>query len=234
MTTRPLRPSRYPPPYVSGSRRLRNRRVAGRISRPPSFPRCAGRDLLAETLDDRPDRPLECLQRDVPREPVGDDHVARTLEQQPSLDVATEVERAGRQQLVRLQGQLVALLVLLADREQTHPGSLDLEDLLGEHRAHVTELEEMLGTGVRPRAGVDQHRRAPPRRDHDGDPRPVDSRQSPDVEQTRRRASRRCCPPTPPRRPTRRRRRGPHEPATTPALRERPRPVSRPFRSRRP
>src|ERR671934_824982 len=39
ITARPRRPSRYAPPYVSGSRRVRSRRAAGRISRPPSFPR---------------------------------------------------------------------------------------------------------------------------------------------------------------------------------------------------
>src|SRR6266540_1815794 len=39
ITARPRRPSRYAPPYVSGSSRFRSRRAAGRISRPPSLPR---------------------------------------------------------------------------------------------------------------------------------------------------------------------------------------------------
>src|SRR3989440_967059 len=39
ITARPRRPRRYAPPYVSGSRRVRSRRAAGRIRRPPSFPR---------------------------------------------------------------------------------------------------------------------------------------------------------------------------------------------------
>src|SRR5207249_4345336 len=39
-----------------------------------------GRDLLAERLEQVLDRALEQLQRDVPREAVGHDHVGRTRE----------------------------------------------------------------------------------------------------------------------------------------------------------
>src|SRR5947199_2181043 len=39
ITARPRRPSRYAPPYVSGSSRSRSPRAAGRIRRPPTLPR---------------------------------------------------------------------------------------------------------------------------------------------------------------------------------------------------
>ena len=63
-----------------------------------------------------------------------------------------EASVARRQQLVRLERQLVPLLRLLADREQAHLGRGDAEDLLGEDGAHVRELEQMLGTRVGVRA----------------------------------------------------------------------------------
>ena len=64
---------------------------------------------------------LEQLQRDVAGEAVGDDDVGRAAQQVAALGVAGEVE-PGRvaQQRVRLERQLVALLGLLADREQAH------------------------------------------------------------------------------------------------------------------
>ena len=64
---------------------------------------------------------------------------------------------AAAEQLVRLERQLVALLVLLADREQPDLGLARAEDLLREDRAHVGELDEVLRSGVRIRARVDEH-----------------------------------------------------------------------------
>ena len=54
----------------------------------------AGAELGAERAEQRPDRPLERLQRDVAGEAVADDDVADALEQLPALDVALEAERA--------------------------------------------------------------------------------------------------------------------------------------------
>ena len=68
------------------------------------------------------DRPLEQLQRDVAREAVGDDHVGGAAQQVAALGVAGEVEAALAQQRVRVERQRVALLVLLADREEAHLG----------------------------------------------------------------------------------------------------------------
>ncbi len=84
-----------------------------------------------------------------------------------------------------VERQLVPLLGLLADREQAHPGPLDAEHLLGEDRAHVTELEQMLGSGLGVGAGIDQDGRPVLGGDHDRDPGPVDDRQAPHVQQAR-------------------------------------------------
>ena len=70
---------------------------------------------------------------------------------------------------MRLERELVALLRLLADREQAHLGPFDVEDLVGEDRAHVRELEQVLRPRVRVRAGVEQDGRPLLRRDRHGD-----------------------------------------------------------------
>ena len=100
-----------------------------------------GNDLRAEPVQRRPDRPFEELERDVPREPVADDDVGRVREQPAALDVALETEVAGREQLVRLEGELVPFLGLLADRQEADRRAWDVEGLLGEDRAHQSELE---------------------------------------------------------------------------------------------
>ena len=74
----------------------------------------------------------------------------------PSALPAKSRPSALAEQLVRLERELVALLGLLADREQADARLLDAEDLLGEDGAHVGELEQVLGPVVGVRAGVDQ------------------------------------------------------------------------------
>jgi hypothetical protein len=95
------------------------------------------------------------------------------------------VEVALDEQGVSLERELVSLLGLFADREQPHLGIRDLEHFLGEDGAHLRELEQVLGPGIRVRAGVDEHRRAVPGRNDDGDRRPVDVREPPHVEEAR-------------------------------------------------
>ena len=119
-------------------------RAAGRTSRPPTLPR-----VLAPSSERSAPRsvrivPFERLQRHVAGEAVADDDVAGSLEQLAALDVAVEAERARLEERVRLERELVPLLRLLADREQPHRGRCDVEDLLGEDRAHVAELEQVL------------------------------------------------------------------------------------------
>ena len=78
---------------------------------------------------------------------------------------------ARSEELVCLERERVALLPLLADREQAHLGARDVEDLAREDRPHVRELQQVLRPRVGVRAAVDEHRRPEPRRDDDRDPR---------------------------------------------------------------
>src|SRR5262245_13726117 len=87
-------------------------------------------DLVADAFEDRRDRAFEELEADVSGEAVADDDVAGPAQDVPALDVAAEVEVALREQRVRLERELVALLRLLADREQPHLGIVDLEHLV--------------------------------------------------------------------------------------------------------
>src|SRR5579884_267770 len=83
-------------------------------------------DLVAQRVEELHDRALEELERDVSREPVGDDHVGGASEQVAALDVAAEVEAVFvAEQPVRLERELVSLLVLLADREQAQRRARD-------------------------------------------------------------------------------------------------------------
>ncbi len=93
------------------------------------------------------------------------------------LPAEPEMVRSA-QQLVGVDRELVPFLALLADREQSHLGIADLEDLLREDGAHVRELEEMLGARVGVGAGVDEHGATDLRRDHDRDRRAVNTADS--------------------------------------------------------
>ena len=58
---------------------------------------------------------------------------------------------------MRLPDKPVALVRLLADRKDPHLRLGDAEDFLGEGGAHVGELEQVLGPGIRVRAGIDEN-----------------------------------------------------------------------------
>ena len=106
-------------------------------------------------------RALEGLQSDVAGEAVTDDDVDPAFEQRSAFDVADEPNATTCDRVVRLEGELIALLSLLTDREQPHGRLGHLEDVMGEERAHVGELRQMLGAGVRVRTRVDEHRDRP-------------------------------------------------------------------------
>src|SRR6266496_2868869 len=74
-------------------------------------------DLLPQGVEELLDGAFQQLQRDVAGEPVRDDDVRGAAQQLARLGVATEVETAAGEELVRLERQLIALLRLLADRE---------------------------------------------------------------------------------------------------------------------
>ena len=127
------------------------------------MPRGGRRDLLAqERRAARRSAPSSSFSVDVPGEAVGDEDVGRAAQHVAALGVAGEVEALGasREQRVRLERELVALLGLLADREQAaRAGRSTSRISCGEDRAHDRELEQVLGPAVGVRAGVDQDAR---------------------------------------------------------------------------
>ena len=206
------------PPAGSGGRRACRRVVAVISARSASSRvRIVPSRSFSVTF---PVKPSVTTTSEAPREDVA------------PLGVALEVEVARREELVRLERQLVPLLRLLADREEPHLRVRDAEDLLGEDGAHRRELEEVLRPGVGVRAAVEQHRRAAAPRDRDGDRRPHARRGCGAARGGRPRASRRCSRRRRRRRPCPPRRRGRRRRASSPASRARLRPASRPSRSR--
>jgi hypothetical protein len=125
-----------------------------------------------------PDRAFQRLQRHVPGEAVGHDHVDLPGQQVTALHVAREgqreraVRRFGGQQLVGPPGELVALAGFGPDGEQPHPRSADPQRQLGVGHPELAELHEHLRLGVGGGPGVDEHRAAGPGRQHHGQPRP--------------------------------------------------------------
>ena len=125
-----------------------------------------------------PDRAFQRLQRHVPGEAVGHDHVDLPGQQVTALHVAREgqreraVRRIGGQQLVCPPGELVALAGFGPDGEQPHPRGADAQRELGVGHPELAELHEHLRLGVGGGPGVDEHRAAGPGRQHHGQPRP--------------------------------------------------------------
>ena len=125
-----------------------------------------------------PDRAFQRLQRHVPGEAVGHDHVDLPGQQVTALHVAREgqreraVRRIGGQQLVGPPGELVALAGFGPDGEQPHPRGADAQRELGVGHPELAELHEHLRLGVGGGPGVDEHRAAGPGRQHHGQPRP--------------------------------------------------------------
>ena len=103
----------------------------------------------------------------------------------PSV-LPSKLRSLGGEQLVRLERQLVALLRLLADREQAHLRVRERRGSPPRRRRPCAELEQVLGAGVGVRAGVEQHRRAATRRNRHGDRRTADAGQPAELEQARR------------------------------------------------
>ena len=144
-------------------------------------------DLLPKAVEDAPDRPLEDLQPHVPCEAVAHDDVGAALEQLPPLHVPDEADvLVLGEQPVSLADEPVSLLRFLADRQESDLGVADADDLPREDRAHVRELEQVLGPRVRVRAGVDEHGHAAHRGKRRGDRGPAHVRKPADLEQARR------------------------------------------------
>ena len=132
-----------------------------------------------------PDRALERLQRHVPGEAVGHDHVELAGQQVTALHVAREaqreraVRRIAGQQLMRAPGELVPLPRFGPDRQQPYLGVGHAQRGLRVSHAELAELDEHLRLGVGGRARVDEHRPARAGRQHDGEPGPQHAGQRP-------------------------------------------------------
>ena len=161
--------------------------LAGRrADQEPSDLAARGRlDRLAQAADGGRDSALERLQGHVPGEAVADDHVGRAVQEVAALDVPDEAKRARLEQRMGFTDELVALLRLLADREERDGRALDLERVLGEDGAHVGELEQVLGARVGVGARVEQHARAVRARERDRDRRTMDSGKPADLDEPR-------------------------------------------------
>ena len=156
---------------------------AGRISRPPSLPRRRGEISSRSSSSSSPIVPSSSFSATLPVKPSATTTSAAPRSRSRASVLPAKSSSASREQRVRLERDRVALLRLLADREQAHLGIGHVEDLLGEDGAHVRELEEVLG----PRVGVGARRRSAPRPEprgnDDGDRRTHHAGQAPDVQQ---------------------------------------------------
>ena len=106
----------------------------------------------------------------------------------------------------QLRGALdpgVALALLLADRQQRDAGPVDAQHALGEDRAHLRVLGQVLGRRVRVGADVEQHERALGADHLDRERRPVDAAAGARGAGPRRPSRRRCGRRSRPRRPRR-------------------------------
>ncbi len=175
-TTTGLRsPSRIAPPTFSGSRSSRSLPSLPRISRPPRLDIDPRPHALADLARHHLHRALEHLQRHVAGEAVGHDHVGAGVRKVEALQVPHEVEPALGDALVRGEHAGRALARLLAHRQEAHGGPLDPDHRLHEARAHVRELDEVLGAHLHARAGIEQEHGPAGDRHQDRQRRAVDA-----------------------------------------------------------
>ena len=117
-----------------------------------------------EQVEDIGRETLEELDHDVPCDRVGDHDIGLIAGEVLALDVADEVQVARVEQLRRPLDPLVALALLLADREEGDTRPREIVDALDEDRAHPGVLGEVLsrGVGVRPDVQEDELRGSAP------------------------------------------------------------------------
>ena len=120
---------------------------------------------------------LHELEHDVPGEPVGHHHVARSLEEVPTLDVAHEVESGFPEPTVGLSQEVGPLGLLFADVEQPDARCVAAEQVAGVDRTHVPVLQEVLGLGSDVRPHVEDRDRTAGELDRHRDARATDTGQ---------------------------------------------------------
>ena len=99
------------------------------------------------------------LQRHVAHKAVAHNHVRQSAEDVAPFHVADELDRQRLQQRERLTGQIVALGLFFANREQTHARRVDFEHAAGIHFAHHGKLLQIMRLAVHVRAHIQQHAR---------------------------------------------------------------------------
>jgi hypothetical protein len=92
----------------------------------------------------------------------------------PPFDVAYKVDRGGLEQLVCLPRQVVALALLLADRQEANPRGCAADRDARVRSAHDRELHEVLRTALDGGAGVEQDRRLTSSWNDGGESRTID------------------------------------------------------------
>ena len=113
-------------------------------------------ELAAPQVEDEGGQALEELDHDVAEDRVADHDVGQMVGQVLALDVAGEVEVRQVEQLGRALDPGVALALLLADGQQRHARTRHAQDALGEDRAHLRVLDQVLRGRVRVRPDVEE------------------------------------------------------------------------------
>ncbi len=152
--------------------------MPGFIRAPASLPRSDPRNSASPLVEDERGEALEELDDDVAQDGIAHDDVGQVLREVLALDIALEPQARGVEQLRGALDPGVALALLLPDREQRDARAGDPDHALGEDRAHLGVLEQVLRGRVGVGADVEEDQR-PGVRDHlDGQGRSVHAGQA--------------------------------------------------------
>src|SRR5262245_37300403 len=119
----------------------------------------SGEDFLKRHLHDELEDALASLQHHVADEAIADHDIRGAAVNVAALDIADELlaQAAGVEERVRVLGEIVPLLLLLADVHQTDGRTRSLKNVPCEDAAHHPVLEQMRGLGADVGADIDQH-----------------------------------------------------------------------------
>ena len=147
----------------------------------------ARRRRLAHRAEQRVRGPLHHLEEDVAGEAVGDDHVGLARADGEALDVAGELEPVGAPASAACAActSSVPFVGSVPLDEQRDARALEPDHRLHERRAHVRELDEVLGPHLDVGAAVEQQERPPGDRHEHRQRRAVHAAGALDVEQPR-------------------------------------------------
>ena len=119
-------------------------------------------DVRADPALHDVERALERLRDDVAGEAIGERDVGHAAQDVAAFDVAVEVDvLRRREERVRFERELVALLGLFTDVHQSDARTRDAVNLLHERGGHLRVLQQIACAGVHRRARIEQTRGAP-------------------------------------------------------------------------